>query len=297
VQQISAAGVPGSALATPAPYDLSSTGYGYGPYAFLYSGVGCLQSGSCVGVGEYDSSAHGFQPYLLDEQAPLTIATTSLTAGTQGAAYQATLAAAGAWGNYSWSVSAGSLPAGLSLNAQTGVISGTPTTSGTASFTVQVTGSGAAPQTTGEPLSLVVAAAPATTTTPAGAGTTAVARPMLRLLAASTKVKSGRLAVGLACSGAACQGSLRIETSELLVVRHGNRRVREHRTLVIGTARYTAPAGSARTVEVTLARAGRTALTKARGERLVVQIRATLSGGRDVSRRETIRSTARMAAR
>ncbi len=36
----------------------------------------------------------------------------------------------------SWSVSSGSLPAGLSLNSTTGVLSGAPTTSGTSSFTL-----------------------------------------------------------------------------------------------------------------------------------------------------------------
>jgi large repetitive protein len=41
---------------------------------------------------------------------------------------------------YTWSLASGALPAGLSLNAATGEISGTPTTAGTANFTVQVTG-------------------------------------------------------------------------------------------------------------------------------------------------------------
>ncbi len=38
-----------------------------------------------------------------------------------------------------WSVTTGTLPAGLSLNASTGVLSGTPTATGTSSFTVKAT--------------------------------------------------------------------------------------------------------------------------------------------------------------
>jgi len=68
----------------------------------------------------------------------LTITTTSLPNGGVGVAYSQTLAASGGSGIYTWSVSAGSLPAGLSLNAATGVISGIPTTAGTSNFTVQV---------------------------------------------------------------------------------------------------------------------------------------------------------------
>lgn len=40
---------------------------------------------------------------------------------------------------YTWSASAGSLPAGLSLNTSTGAITGTPTTAGAYSFTLSVT--------------------------------------------------------------------------------------------------------------------------------------------------------------
>jgi len=70
----------------------------------------------------------------------VTIITTSpLPAGTVSAKYSQTLTAAGGAIPYTWLVSAGSLPAGLALSAATGVIGGTPTTAGAASFTIQVT--------------------------------------------------------------------------------------------------------------------------------------------------------------
>jgi uncharacterized protein (TIGR03437 family) len=70
---------------------------------------------------------------------PVTIATASpLSEATAGIAYSYTLAATGGSPPYRWSVSAGALPAGLSLNGSSGVISGTPAAAGTFTFTVQV---------------------------------------------------------------------------------------------------------------------------------------------------------------
>ena len=93
----------------------------------------------------------------------LAIATTSLPAGEVGVAYSATLAASGGIPTYNWAVTAGSLPAGLTLNATTGGVSGTPTVSGTSTFTVTVTDS--AGTTDSASLSITIAVAVSITTT------------------------------------------------------------------------------------------------------------------------------------
>jgi hypothetical protein len=86
---------------------------------------------------------------------PLSVATRSLSAGTVGLSYSQTLQAASGKAPYSWQITAGSLPGGLSLTGA--VISGTPTTTGTSNFTVQVTDSTTpTPQTASAALSITI---------------------------------------------------------------------------------------------------------------------------------------------
>jgi hypothetical protein len=89
------------------------------------------------------------------------IVTTSLPNGTSGSSYAVTASAVGGTGALTWTVSAGALPAGLALNATTGVLSGTPTTQGTANFTLRVQDSASpTPQNDTQALSMTIAAAP-----------------------------------------------------------------------------------------------------------------------------------------
>jgi large repetitive protein len=68
---------------------------------------------------------------------PPTITTTALPGGTVGQPYSQTLQASGGIGGLTWTVSSGSLPSMMSLSSD-GVISGTPTSAGTATFAVRV---------------------------------------------------------------------------------------------------------------------------------------------------------------
>jgi hypothetical protein len=90
--------------------------------------------------------------------AAIAITTSSLPEARVGTSYSRTLAATGGSTPYSWGIIAGSLPAGLALNATTGVISGNPTTAGTSVFTAQVRDGADPLRTTSRELSILVSA-------------------------------------------------------------------------------------------------------------------------------------------
>src|SRR5258708_27229615 len=79
---------------------------------------------------------------LVVAPASLTIISSTLPSGTSGTAYSSALQASGGTPTYTWSVTSGSLPAGLTLATTNGATSGTPTATGTSSFTATVTDSG-----------------------------------------------------------------------------------------------------------------------------------------------------------
>ncbi|WP_454767168.1 putative Ig domain-containing protein [Cupriavidus campinensis] len=160
---INQATLPGATVATAYSQTLTASG-GTAPYTFAItagalpvgvsmSGTGVL-SGTPTAGGTYNftitatDSSGGAGPYSGSRAVSLTIAAPTLTlspaslaAPTMGAAYSQTFTGSGGVAPYAFSVSSGTLPTGLSLNAATGVLSGTPTALGTYTFTVTVTDS------------------------------------------------------------------------------------------------------------------------------------------------------------
>jgi hypothetical protein len=92
---------------------------------------------------------HAAQTYA----APLFISISALPDATFGGAYNQALQAIGGKTPYAWGVASGSLPAGLSLSTG-GQITGSPTTVGTSTFTVQVTDANSSVATKGLTLSV-----------------------------------------------------------------------------------------------------------------------------------------------
>jgi internalin A len=105
-----------------------------------------------VASGDGQTASRHLMIYVYDV---LAVTTTSLPSGSTGAAYSETLVAEGGDGIYTWSVTAGSLPPGLSLADSTGVISGTPNEEGSTTFTVRVASSDG--QTASQELTIAVA--------------------------------------------------------------------------------------------------------------------------------------------
>jgi len=75
-----------------------------------------------------------------DQASSLQITTTGLAQGQQGSAYSETFGATGGTQPYTWSVTSGNVPSGLTLSAG-GALAGTPKKLGTFSFSVMVTDS------------------------------------------------------------------------------------------------------------------------------------------------------------
>jgi len=69
----------------------------------------------------------------------LSISCASPPGGTVGIAYTHTFPVVGGTSPFTFAITVGSLPSGLTLNTSTGIVSGTPTTPGSSSFTIQVT--------------------------------------------------------------------------------------------------------------------------------------------------------------
>ncbi|CAH0124969.1 putative Ig domain-containing protein [Stenotrophomonas lactitubi] len=157
---VNPATVPGATVAVAYSQTFSASG-GTAPYGFaitagalpagmsLNTSTGAL-TGTPTAAGTFNftvtatdaNSFTGSNAYTLVVAPPvIVIAPAALTGGTVGAAYSETFIASGGIASYSYAITAGALPAGVTLNGSNGVISGTPTAGGTFNFTVTATSS------------------------------------------------------------------------------------------------------------------------------------------------------------
>jgi hypothetical protein len=246
------------------------------------------------------------------------VTTSSLPSATVGSAYSATLTAANASGPGTWSVSSGSLPAGLSLNPTTGVISGTPTQNGSNGFVVTYSEPGPPAQTATASLSITVAAAPAATPTPVGTTTTiyvqsptpvttpastAAAKPMAKLVKVTSK--GTKVSVTIGCSGADCTGALALTTVEHLsgtkitaVTARASAAAKSKaktKTVTLAKVRYSVSAGRSKTVTLTLK--GAAAKLLAARKSLSAKVALTPTGSKRVTAGKAVTLKAAAAAK
>jgi hypothetical protein len=168
--------LPGGRVGTAYSQTLGATG-GTQPYAWALS-LGTLPAGlslSSGGVLSGTPTTVGTSTFTVKVTAgttndsqqlsivisppPLAITTTSLPNAQLNSGYSQPISASGGVPPYTWTVTVGTLPAGLTLTTG-GSITGTPTAAGTSNFTVQVKDSATAPATVTKALSLTVAVPP-----------------------------------------------------------------------------------------------------------------------------------------
>ncbi len=174
---ITTTALPGATVGEMYSQSLAATG-GSAPYAWsvvsgcLPEGLVLESSGSIVGTptnpGSFaflaevtDSSSpaeSSIQVLTIDVVQALAISTASLPGGTVGTPYSMRLSAyGGVPAEYTWAVSAGALPPGITLAPTSGVLSGTPTAAGSYQFTLQASENEPPDQSSSQSYTLVVA--------------------------------------------------------------------------------------------------------------------------------------------
>lgn len=176
---------------------------GSAPTAFsFYFPAGSLSTAGAYKTTSTASSNSSGSLTVQQTGAPV-VTTTAMPRGVVGSPYSVTVTGQGGSGSLSYAIASGSLPAGLTLNAN-GVLSGTPGASGTSQFAIRVTDSAQASSTRNFSIEIAQGLA-ITSLSPLPGGTLGVAY-LLNLTAAggspsySWNLESGSLPPGLTLS-------------------------------------------------------------------------------------------------
>lgn len=115
------------------------------PGGGTYAGAGLDAEPTVDGGALWGVSQNSKRVYRMDVGAAcapcptITLSPATLPDGSTGTPYSQVLSAAGGTAPYTYAVTAGALPPGLALDGATGLLSGTPTSAGSFSFTVTAT--------------------------------------------------------------------------------------------------------------------------------------------------------------
>jgi Putative Ig domain len=237
--------------------------------------VACAAADRCTAAGHYTDGSGTEHGMTVASVPVLAVDTTALPGAAAGVHYSAQLSASGGTGSVTWSLSAGALPSGLTLNAATGAISGTAISGRSASFTVHAADAGPPAQSGTAALSIAVAPPPTLGTLKA-------------------KVSGSKVTVTISCNGLvtqSCTGAIKLASVEHfkgpkltgVTAAKSRRRVR---SVTFARSSYTIHGRHTATIVLRLSRTGKKLL--ATRHKLLADLTLTPTGQRKPAKRATV---------